>query len=501
MPGRNPSIFGAQASATSATVLAMRPVLALALTAAVCLTTGEAAASPHEDTTLGGSVFTGPLSPHASSFFVNPAALGLSARGIHLHLGASSRLDSLWIRRREVDPQSLQLHAGEGYSDHTLSPGGLFAAYGSFRGTDARFGVALYTPNLRRFPKGNSAMQYYSEGGYIAQGMLTLAGSYEFGGKLLVGLGVSLGYTSARLTFARDTALEGGSDSEDGITSDCGGSPCGFENPMAAEHYHIAVGNQPSIEDIAVKNLSASIGLAYRLRRDTWLALSYIGLPGAFSTLKVSGTATVERAEREGGGTYEGIAELGIRMPQIVFLGYKMHAFGDYDFLANFRWSDLSRHDQFDVRMFGGDLPDNVPEWYPRYRGLHDTFRLGVGLESRALDEFRTGARLRVESSGLLDDRTNPIQVEPWNATGGLGAEFRFFESLVLSASYDLTWYPVVDVENSAFNPVDRLECVDSQYNFDLCAATRDGRALPTAAGRYRRIRHAMMLSIGYESL
>lgn len=481
----------------------MRGAIVLMMGGALAATPTQSLASPHEDPSLGGAVFTGPVHGHASAFFTNPAALGLTARGCNVHLGASSRLDSLWIRRRQVDPESLQLRGGERSSFHTLSPGALFAGYCSFKGDDARFGVSLYTPTLRRFPKGDPSIEYYSEGGYLAQVMLTAAASLKFGGRLVFGLGFSLGYASARLTFARDTALEGGSDAEDGIASDCGaGEPCGFENPAAAEHYHVDVGSQAPLEGLfALKNLAASLGAAFKIRDETWIALSYVGLPGAFGTLSLSGTARVERAQRDGGGRQEGIAELGFRMPQMVFLGFRTPAFGAYDFVSNLRWSDLSRHDQLDIRMFGGDLSEDIPEWYPRFRGLHDTVRLGLGLETKAHETLRTGARLRIESSALLDERTNPLQVSPWNATAGLGLELRLLQHLVISLGYEFTWFPVVDVENSAFDPAQRLECVDSRYNFDLCAATRAGRALPTAAGRYRRIRHGATISIGYETL
>lgn len=460
-----------------------------------------ASASPMEDSSLGGAVFTGPTAGHASSFFVNPAALGLMGPGWHLHLGGSGQLSSLYIDTEAVSPDGSQ-SAGESTSNHALTPGGIIALYGSFQDDAAHFGVALHTPTVQQFPEGDPLLGFHSEGGQIRQGMLTLAGSYQFAGRLLVGLGISLGYSSLELQFSRDSALDGGSDSETGINSDCAGSPCGFQNPEAQERYDITVGNPFSLSSLfALKNISASVGGAYRLPDNSWIGVGYVALPGAFGKLSLSGTATVTRSPRDGGLEEEATAEVGFRMAQLVFLGYRRPLLSKFDLITDLRWQDWSRHDQFDIRLFGGQLGGEIPEWMPRYRGMHDVWRLSGGIESNDSQRHRVGARLRFETSSADDGAASPILVPGASITLATGAELHVADQWVLGVGYEIGWTPTVDATQSAFDPREAIACVDSQYSFDECKAARDGRALSTAAGSYQQLRHGLVLSLRYDSL
>ncbi len=459
------------------------------------------AASPMEDTSLGGAVFTGPTSGHASSFFVNPAALGLMGQGWHLHLGGSGQLNSLYLDTQTVAPDGTQ-SPGESSRTHTFTPGGIIALYGSFQENTTHFGVALHTPTVQQFPSGDPLLGFHSERGQIRQGMLTLAGSVKFAGRLLVGLGISLGYSSLELQFARDSALDGGSDADTGINSDCGGSPCGFQNPEAREQYDIRVGNPFSLSSLfALKNISASVGAAYKLPDKSWLGIGYVALPGAFGKLSLSGTATVTRSPRDGGQEEEATAEVGFRMAQMVFLGYRRAILKDYDLLTDLRWQDWSRHDQFDIRLFGGQLGTAIPEWMPRYRGMHDVWRLSGGIESNDSQRHRIGARLRLETSSAESAAASPILVPGSNVTLATGAEIRVADQWVMGLGYELGWTPTVDARDSDFDPLAAVACVDSGYSFDACRAARDGRALSTAAGTYQQLRHGMVLSLRYDSL
>ncbi len=459
-------------------------------------------ASPMEDTSLGGAVFTGPTSGHASSFFVNPAALGLSGQGSHLHLGGSGQLSSLYINRNTLNIDGTQ-SPGDSATSHTLTPGGIIAYYGSFQDNSAHFGAALYSPSVQRFPSNQPLLGYHTEGGQLTQGMLTFAGSYGFAGRrLLIGLGVSIGYSSLHLKFSRDSALDGGSSSDTGINSDCGGSPCGYENAQAREHYDIEVGNPFALQSVfALKNLSASVGIAYNLPDKSWIGLGYVALPGSFGKLSLSGTATVTRSPRDSGAEEQATAEVGFRMAQMVFLGYRRPVLADYEFVGNLRWQDWSRHDQFDIRLFGGGLGGAVPEWMPRYRGMHDTVRLSGGIESNDRQRHRFGARLRLESSSGSNSVANAAHIPGASATLATGAELRVADQWVVGLGYELGWTPTLDPAGGAFDPTLAVGCVDSQYAFDACKAARDGRALSTASGSYQQLRHGAVLSLRYDSL
>ena len=142
-----------------------------------------------------------------------------------------------------------------------------------------------------------------------------------------------------------------------------------------------------------------------------------------------------------------------------------------------------------------------MPDWYPRYRGFKDTVRLDAGLESRADSRVRFGGRIRLETGAVDQSGLSPLQVAGPSATFAGALQLRLVQHLVLTANYELAWYPTGTSESSAFDPLSRLACVDSGYSFDACEAARAGRALPTAAGSYHRFRHALAVSIRYDSL
>ncbi len=474
---------------------------ALFVTALGLMTTGSLAhASPMDDPSLGGAVFTGPTHGHATSFFVNPAALGLTGRGWHLHLGGNARLDSISIDRKQVTLDG-QLRPGETLSNHTLSPGGIIAWYSSFRDDKARLGVSLFTPTVQRFPSNEEGLQYHSRGGQIVQSMLTLAGSHRWG-RILIGIGFSLGYSSLRLKFARDSALSGGSDSVTGINSDCNGAPCGYENPAARELYDIRVGNQASFGDLfSLKNISASIGLAYQVAPRSWIAFGYVALPGAFDPLTLSGSAAITRSPRDGGATEATAAEVGFSMAQMAFLGYRQPAFGSYDFVTDLRWQDWSRHNNFDIRLFGGDRSPEIPEWMPRRRNMRDVWRLSAGLETGDQEAYRYGARLRVETASVDDLSISPTLVGGTQFTLATGTELKFTDHWVFSLGYELSLFPTIDASGSDFDPRQQVACVDSSFDFDQCQAARNGSALSTAAGTYSHIQNSVVMSFRYDSL
>jgi len=477
-------------------------VVALVLAAAA-----PAAASPLEDHTAGGAVFTGPTQAHASSIFLNPAALVFAGRGLHLEIGGSLRLDSIGIERQLVDPDTGQLGGGGGsVSTTTWSPGGMIAVYGTVFQERAVVGAAVHTTTFDRFPSGHDAIGYHVLGGYVYQGLFSAAGGFRLSDEIIFGLGVSLGYAGMKLDLERDTALEAGGDPERGIASDCGGAPCGFENPQAAETIHISTSTGDANGLFARENLALSFGFAFQVARDWWLTLSVVSPPGAIPVrdyaLALQGSAEVEAAPRDGGEVHSGHAEVSFRMPYSVWLGGRGPLLAGYDLVASARWQNLSVHDTYDIRLYGGDLTQaGVPEWYPRYRGMRDVWQGSVGLEGRETGRTRIGGRLRAETGATADRDVSPLQIDGFELGAAVGVELPISDHVVIQLGYDLSWFPEVDSSESAFDPVARVACVDSDYDFASCQAVREGRAVPTAAGRYRRLRHGVTLSLRYDSL
>lgn len=476
--------------------------------AAAASPVGTGRASPMEDPAAGNAVFTGPTSPHPSSILINPAALLFSRPGFHLHIGGSLRLDQIGIDRKLVDPATGDLSGGPSVSALTWSPGADIAVWRSVLQERAVFGAMLHTPFIDRFIADEDALRYHVLGGTMWQGMLSAAGGFKVADWFIFGLGVSLGYSGLHLELARDTALEAGSGAERGIASDCGGAPCGIENPLASETYTIDVssGGVGGLFENFTSNVGATLSVAIKIKGDWWGALSYVSPPGALPgrslELKQRGTVQVEEAPRDGGEFHRGRAQVRYRMPQSVWLGLRGPVLPGWDLVTSARWLNLSRHQQFEIRMFGGDLEEvGVPEWYPRYRGMRDVLQLSGGLEGQDVGRTRFGARARLETGATAPRAVSPLQIEGVNAGLTGGVDLQVHQHWVMSAGYDLTWFLPVGVEDSAFDPLARLACVDSDYDFDACRAAREGRAIPTAAGDYTRLRHTFMLSIRYDSL
>ena len=301
-----------------------------------------------------------------------------------------------------------------------------------------------------------------------------------------------------------------GNDPANGIGSDCGGTPCGFEHPEASELYDVRVAS-PSI--LSTKNLALTVGGIVNVAQGWWLALAYRSPPGFLSPLSMTGTVDVTAAPRDGGGALSGEAEIIYNLPQTFALALRGLAFAGWELNLAARYQNLSRHNELDLRMFGGDLADaRVPEWYPRYRGFNDVIQLEAGLEQLWSDrgkllrfrdqrDVRVGARLRFESAAVAPNEVSPSNVAGVNFTMTTGAELRLGGHLVLSLSYGLSWFPGVTAVTSVFDPISRLECIDSGFDIDTCRTTAEGRGIPTAAGDYGRLSHALRTGLRYDFL
>jgi long-subunit fatty acid transport protein len=463
--------------------------------------TAPAPGSPLE-TSSGNAVFSGVTNPHPSSLFYNPAAMGLVRPGQHWFLGADLRIDSFRIARQTYDLTAQTFSPGPTVAAATFSPGGMAAFYSSVADQGV-FGLAIHTPVWEEFIANRPALGYHVLGGRIWQTLLTLAGTYKASSRIHFGLGLSVGFTRFQLDLARDTALEAGSNPNRGVQSSCGPGPCGLENPAATQVYRINVGTQGLTGLFAAKNLSLSLGLAIRPVGDWWFALSYVSPPGAITDLDVQGIVGLSAAPRDGGQQVNGDAEITFQMPPSVHFGVRGPILPGYDLVGGLRWQNFSRQNLLDIRFYGTEVEQSqdVPEWYPRQRGLNDVYRLELGLEAEDEAALRLGARIHYETSATSPGYTTPLQVYGGSVGLAAGVEARITQSLVVAAGYDLSWFPAVNSNPSAFDPRDRIGCVDSGYAFDPCAAARDGRATPTAAGEYNRLQQAMTLYLRYDRL
>jgi hypothetical protein len=468
--------------------MAGRPILSSLF---ACAAVATASASPRSDPTTGRAVFTGATTASPTSIALNPAALGIGKRD-EIYAAFAGLLEQLGIDRKAIDPDTNTLVDADHVSDYPVGAGGQFAVVWH-PGTRAALGIELRLPPPELFPSDPS-LRYHSLGTRQQNYVASAGTSLKIASVFYFGFGLSHDVTRLRLRYARDTALDPG-------RGDCAGTPCGFENPDASEVYDVRVRSGY----FSTENLKLNIGLLMQLADDVWLGVAYHNTPGFGIQTQLEGSMRVVRAPRDGGETLDGSSTVLVSYPANVDAELSARILPELDLHVGGRWEDLSRMQAYDVRGYGTAFRgQNIPEWIERPRGFHDSFALWAGVEQVEFDKskrWRFGGRLGFETSALPPDRTAPGTMSPTSFSLDLGAQLRISPSLRLQMSYGGQLFPRVAVDGSEYDPRFALACADSGFDYAsrACTALREGYALPTAAGDYTRIQHALRLGLIYE--
>lgn len=467
----------------------------LALGASALVIAAPAVASPVDDPTAGRAVFTGAASPHATSILLEPAALALGSTGVHFYAGGTLTLDQLSIDRRVIDAGG-GVTPGEHVSAVEIGPGATFGLWTVTSSRNLAVGGLIASPQpAAPFVSGQQALRYQSLGGvHRTTELLTLAAAYRVIRRVYVGGAVSLTRNRLRLQFARDTALEAGRDPARGIDSDCGGAPCGVENPNAAEQYLIDVA---PVSLVAADNLTFRISALVEIYPEWWLGATW---RLASTGVALEGSARVTAAPRDGSGVRTGDAIVNFDLPTTIDAELRGRILPNYDLHVGAHWADLSKLEDYDVRLLGFDA--DVPEWIERPRGYEDTLRGWAGIEQvDSGQRFVWGARLGGATPSVPLERVSPTTMERWAVTGDVGVQIKLLPVLRLQASYGIEYQPTANVVDSDYDPTDRLSCIDSGFDYSTveCQHVRDGYAIPTAAGDYRRVEHSFRVGLRYD--
>jgi len=468
------------------------------LTLALWCVAASAQASPRSDPTAGRAVFTGATTHHATSIVLNPAALGLGQFD-ELYVSLTSVIDQLHIDLAAYDSADLHAPAAR-VRDIEPSAGASISFVYHFAG-NLTLGFEARRLAPETYPSGYEALRYYALGDGERAWLGSVGGSLKLTNDLYVGAGVSHQNTFLRMRYARDTALDRGLGAG-GVTSDCGGAPCGLGNPLADERYTIDVQSAT----LSTSNLRVNIGAIYQLSRDMWLALSYHTPPGLSVQSALTGHIDIERAPRDqtdDNGPIRGQSVVEIQFPASADGEFRMRLPSGLDLHVGGRWEDLSRLSAFDFRAYGSTIPRNgIPEWTQRPRSMRDSFAAWAGVEQ--LDtggRWTLGGRIGAETSAVSETRTSPLTIAPFSATLDVGAQLRLSRNVSVQGSYGVQYFPTVHAETSKFDPQARIDCIAQQldYTTSACDAVRNGYALPSAAGSYERIQHALRIGLRYE--
>lgn len=450
-----------------------------------------ASGSPRSDPTTGRAVFTGATLPSTTSLTLNPAAIGL-ARTWEIYAAATAALDKWSIDRRELDLASDTFVDGARVHDLRLGPGASLA--GIFPpGRISTIGLELRLPPPELFPD-DPALRYHSLGSFQRNYIVTGGFSLRVASAFYFGVSLSHDVTQLRLRYARDTALDRG------LAIDCDGAPCGLENPAAAETYQVDVRS----DKISVENTKVNLGVLIRLATGVWLGLTYHNTPGFGIQTQLTGSMQYTQAPRDGGTQVRGRSTVLVSYPASVDGELRARLRPDLDLHVGGRWEDLSRMQAYDVRGYGSTFQGlGVPEWVLRPRGFRDAMALWAGVEQVELTfdkRFRFGGRIGFETPAEKPSRTSPGNMSSTSATFDAGVQLRIAPSWALQLSYGVQMFSRVDVGASAYDPRFAIDCIDSGFDYTTrgCTALREGYAIPTAAGAYSRLQHAMRLGLRY---
>ena len=470
--------------------------------AASCALSAHALASPRSDPTIGRAVFTGATSPDPTSIELNPSALGLGIP-YQVYAAALATMDNYSIDRKKLDLDTGALTDGDHLGITQASPGWMAAGVWH-AGEEGRITLALAyrSSPAEQFIANQQALRYYTLGGEHRVHSLTIGGSIKIENWIYGGLSLSAQPSVLSLRYARDTALEAARDPNRGIASDCGGSPCGVENPQASETYQVDVKS----DLLSTANFALNVGGTVELARGVWFGTGFHLPPGLARQNELDGTLKVERAPRDGGGTVDGGATVYISQPASWDFELRAGLPDQLDLHVGARWEWARRFQQYDVRTYGSFFPsEGIPEWMPRTRGLNNTLAMWAGVEQSEIGTLepapvRLGGRIGFETAAVDNDKTTPLTIAPTSFTADVGIQLRLSQ-FVLQLTYGLQYFPAVNVTDSAFDPRGRLLCADSGYDYSTsaCEAVRNGYALPTAAGEYQRFEHAVRFALRYD--
>jgi long-subunit fatty acid transport protein len=462
-----------------------------------------ALASPRSDPTSGRSVFTGATVATATSIDLNPAAIGPGTTD-YAYLAATAVLDQYGVRPDSLDITNGAITPGETIHDDEASPGGMVAYVWHIPGDRATLAGELRSAPAETFIANRDALAYHTLGGGQRTIRAGVGASIRIVNELYFGLSLNSDATYLHLHYARDAALENGR-GPNGIDSDCGGAPCGIQNPLAQEHYDV----NAATSLLSTRNLVLNVGIMVELAKDVWLGVSYHAPPGLEVRTELTGTMDVLQAPRDGANLLHGASSVFLSQPASADAELRARLPAKLDLHVGARWEDLSRLQAYDVRGFGSTFfAANIPEWQLRARGFHDPLSVWAGIEQVELDQnddwLRFGARIGFETSSLRDQETAPLSISPFSYTADVGLQARLKHVLpkaVFQASYGVQYFRPLTVANSSFDPRTRIDCIASDYDYSTaaCTSVRNGYGIPTADGRYDRLEHAIRIALIYE--
>ncbi len=505
-----------------------RQAAGFVVVATIALAPLQTMATPLDEPFVGGVGFGGPTTGDLTSVYWNPAALSMIS-GTEFHMSGLLRVANTKVQRPQVnsttglpDPALPQqtLNGGGTLWPKPWSPGpGWFAGIGANVMGRFTLAVAAYMPSYERLRYQPTASEQAAIGFHgldmdLRNFALVPALAVRMGKFLHVGLAPGFLFAGGTMTFDEDTAINRGTP---GLTADCGGMPCGYENPAAIARYRLNAGTEPFS---TVPAFTLGGGIHYK--RDSWsVGVAYasraLGNDGAGVRLDIQ-EGGITRAPNSAlpsplcpstpplppSPTYNAACingQLSYRLPDAVMVGVTWDKSERWSFTGIVRYQTFSQHDRM-VLTLAGPSGSELGQNGLRSRLVLDRgFQDRVDVRARAVRSWnkvaRAGVGMRVATSAVPLKQLTPMAVDGLTFEPFVMAEVKL-KLLTIRAGYAFGFMARRKVDNSAFSSQAAVNCVDANYNLDNsnCVDLREGRARPTAAGTYSHLRHTLSLNL-----
>lgn len=463
---------------------ARRSVLLLVLVVA-----GPARAQSFASPLVGGFAFSGPASPHPSSIYYNPAAIGL-IDGTSFHLSFHGAHDAIGIDRAPIDPATGAVAAPgtpgartfPAVREKNFLPAGFFGLTTDLGTDNVTVGVAVYTPYYDRrtpgkpqpLPGQDGPTRYHLLEMTQYHLYITPAVSFRLFKELYVGVGLDVVWSDlADLAFDRDTALEGRL---------CDVARDGVESDACAERVRVH-GSTWSV--------SVPVGILIRPFRQLDVGVTYRS--GLFGTTRanvpfVGGGTLTTPGDTVGQSVF---ARTTMHVPHTLMLGLQLDLTPRLDLGVSGRWMHWGSDELVEVRLSSATPSErDVPERIALYRGYRDTFALRAQLGWRPVPPLRLGFGAILQPPPVPARATSPAVVDGWQLWGLLLAEAQVSRWMSVSGGYGLRVMVPRDPQASYFDPLYQVDCVASRYDIPTCRPANRGRGVGTAAGEYTSYGH-----------
>jgi long-subunit fatty acid transport protein len=438
---------------------------------------------------VGGFVFSGPASPHVTSIYYNPAAIGI-VDGTAFHLSFQGAADAIGMSRAPIDPATGAVTTAgapgartfAAAKERTFAPGGFFGLTSDLGTDNVTLGVAVYTPYYEQrapgkpqaLPGQDGATRYHLLEMTQYHLFITPVVSFRVAKEFYIGAGVDIVWSDlANLVFDRDAALDG---------KLCDVAANGVEADSCVERVKVHG---------STWSASVPVGILIRPFRRLDIGITYRS--GLFGTSRANvpyvGSGSLQRPGDP--GPQDVFARTTTHVPHMLLAGVQLDLTPRLDLGLSGRWIHWSPDEVMEIRLSSATPNErDVPERIPLFRGYRDTFALKALLGWRPVSQLRLGFGAIVQSPSVSTRAVSPAVVDGWQLWGLLLAEVQATRWMSVSGGYGLRAMLPVTVDASVFDPLYAVDCAASRYDIPTCRPANRGRGVSSGAGKYTSYGH-----------